>query len=170
MRHGNRRRASASGAPRLTEWIAATVGWTDFTASELSQLIIFNQAALAPLVPFTIVRTVGVFNIAFDRNFITNQTYSGAVGGAVISDRGQTTVQRPFTDASDDLWFWHQFFAGQIDDRADSDLVVSRAIVIDSKAQRKVEDGMAIQFGCEGGGEADGFDASLQLRILCKLH
>ena len=166
----NQRRALASGVRRQTEWIAGTVNFTDFTASALNQLILFNQVALAPLVPFTIVRTVGVLTVAFDTNFITNQAYSGAVGAAVITDRGQTTFQRPFTDASDDLWFYHQFFAGIIDDRADSDLIVSKSMVVDSKAQRKVVDGQAIAFIGEGGGETDGFDIALQVRILCKLH
>ena len=73
-------------------------------------------------------------------------------------------------DAGDDAWFYHQFFFGVIDDRSDSDLIVSRTMVIDSKAQRKVVDGQAIVFSGQGGGEADGFDLAVGLRILCKLH
>ena len=159
---------------RLTEWIAATVNFTDLTSTEISNPISFSQAALAALVPFTIIRTVGVMTIAADVNFITNQIYSGAAGLQVVGDdaraSGVASMASPFADAGDDSWFYHQFFHVTIDDRADSDLVVSQSMVIDSKAQRKVVDGQAIVFFVEGGGEADGFDVAIGLRILCKLH
>ncbi len=126
------------------------------------------------LVPFTIIRTVGLLTIAADLNFITNQIYSGAVGIQVVGDdargAGVAAMASPFADASDDAWLYHQFFAATIDDRADSDLVVSQSMVIDSKAQRKVVDGQAIVMLGEGGSEADGFDIAVGLRILCKLH
>ena len=57
-----------------------------------------------------------------------------------------------------------------IDDRADSDIVVSQSMVVDSRAQRKVVDGDAIVFVGEGAGLADGFDVILMVRLLLKLH
>ena len=170
----SRRFAAGSTPRRQTEWIAATVNFTDFTASATSTLLSFSQAALIDLVPFTIIRSVGVMTVAFDTNFITNQLYSGAAGMQVIGDQaraaGVAASASPFSDASDDSWFYHQFFHGIIDDRADSDLVVSKSWIIDSKAQRKVVDGESIVFKVQGGGEADGFDVAVGLRILCKLH
>ncbi len=159
---------------RKTEWISGTTDFLDLTASEKKRNLSFSQAALVDLVPFTIIRTVGVIVIAADLNFITNQLFVGAFGGCIANDQaraiGVTALPGPFSEAGDDVWFQHQFFGMQIDDRADSDLVNSQTIVIDSKAQRKVEDGQAIQFLTEGGGEADGFDISTMLRILVKLH
>ena len=159
---------------RQTEWIAATVNFTDLTSTEISNLISFSQVALADLVPFTIIRSVGVVTIAADVNFITNQTFTGAVGMQVVGDdaraSGVASMASPFADAADDSWFYHQFFHQIIDDRADSDLIVSQSWVIDSKAQRKVVDGQAIVFLAEGGGAPDGFDVAVGLRILCKLH
>ncbi|MBW6325916.1 hypothetical protein, partial [Pseudomonas aeruginosa] len=75
-----------------------------------------------------------------------------------------------FAAASDDVWFWHQYFAARFDDRSDSDLLVSQNFMIDSKAQRKVVDGDAIVFAGQGGGESDGFDIALYVRMLLKLH
>ena len=167
---GPRRGFASAGTRRQTEWISGTVNFTDFTASEGQTLLLFNQAALAPLVPFTIIRTVGLVTISFDQNFITNQSYTAAVGGTVVTERASATFRRPYLDAGDDNWFYHQFFAGEIDDRTDSDILLSKSWPIDNKAQRKVEDGYAIQFAGEGGGESDGFDIALQVRILCKLH
>ncbi len=151
-----------SSPRRQTEWIAATVNFTDLTASEIANLISFSQAALVDLVPFTIIRTVGVVTVAHDVNFITNQTITGAVGLQVVGDdaraSGVASMASPFADAADDSWFYHQFFHSIIDDRADSDLVVSHSMVIDSKAQRKVVDGQAIVFLAEGWDSVNHFE------------
>ncbi len=157
---------------RLTQWISKTVNFTDFTAAQTLQLMSFSQAELAGFVPCTLIRTVGMMVVAADTNFITNQIYSGAVGACLVRDdaRAANAIPDPFDEASDDVWFWHQFFAAVIDDRADSDLVVSQNFVVDSKAQRKIVDGDAIVFSGQGGGEADGFDVALYLRVLLKLH
>ena len=83
-------------ARRSTEWISATVNFTDFTASQSQNLLLLDRAILADLVPFTITRTVGIMVVSFDANFITNQTYSGAVGGCVVTDRASVTARFPF--------------------------------------------------------------------------
>ena len=157
---------------RLTEWISFQTNFTDFTASEGKAVGSFTQTFLRDFVPCTIMRTVGLLVVAADLNFITNQIYSGAVGGCTVRQDAFAAGAFPdaFSDAGDDVWFMHQFFAATIDDRADSDLVVSQNFIIDSKAQRKVVDGDAIVFHAEGGGEADGFDLALYLRVLLKLH
>jgi len=120
------------------------------------------------------VRTVGLLVVSSDQNFITNQIWSGAAGCCIVRESaraaGLASMPQPFIDASDDVWLWHQFFAGIIDDRADSDILTSMQIPIDSRAQRKVADGDAIVFLIEGGGESDGFDAALYVRLLLKLH
>ncbi len=127
---------------RQTEWIAATVNFTDLTASEIANVISFSQVALADLVPFTIIRTVGVMTVAFDTNFITNQIISGAAGLQVVGDdaraSGVASMASPFADAADDSWFYHQFFHGVVDDRADSDILLSQSMVIDNPMKKLV--------------------------------
>ncbi|MBW6325899.1 hypothetical protein, partial [Pseudomonas aeruginosa] len=121
-------------------------------------------------VPFTIVRTVGILSVAVDNDPILNQSYTAAFGAAVVQKELGTTAPDPFTDASDDIWFWHQFAADRLESGGGGDQIMSRTYVIDSKAQRKVVDGQQIVFQGEGGGDSDGFDAALFVRILCKLH
>jgi len=160
------------GQRRRTEWISATVNYTDFTASASQPLIEFANVVLRDFVPCTIVRTVGLLSVAADVNFITNQALSGAVGACLVRDDARATgvFPDPFVEAGQDVWFYHQFFAMLIDDRADSDIRVSQRYMIDSRAQRKVVDGDSIAFIGEGGGETDGFDLALFVRLLLKLH
>jgi len=168
--------AGRSGkAKRQTEWLSLTTNFVDFTASEFLSLGSFTQAQLAAVVPCTITRIVGMFIVAADTNFITNQIFSGAIGGMVITEAARTVAitsrPAPFTDAGDDMWFFHRYFGMVIDDRAtDSDVINSINYPIDSRGQRRVEDGEAIVFSAEGGGETDGFDVALYLRMLVKLH
>ncbi len=171
-----RGRASAygarSGTRRQTEWISGTINYTDFTAGQSTTLIQFSQAVLRDFVPCTIVRTLGLMSVAFDTEFITNQAYTGALGGCLIREeaRAAGVVPDPFEEAGSDFWFLHQFFAGKLDDRTDVDLIVHQNYMVDSKAQRKIVDGDALVFQVQGGGETDGFDVALMLRILLKLH
>ena len=168
--HANRGFASEK---RLTQWISkSSDGFIDLTASQKTVVIGITEAELEPFVPCTIIRTVGLLIVAADLNFITNQIFLGAAGGCVVREaaRVASAVPFPFSQAADDVWFWHQFFGMQIDDRTDSDIKVSERYNVSSKGQRKLVDGDALIFGVEGGGEADGFDAALMLRILLKLH
>ncbi len=157
---------------RLTEWVSLRANFSDFTSGQTKVVSSLSQAQLRDFVPCTIIRTVGLLVVAADTNFITNQTYSGAVGGCLVREDARISAVVPdaFENSGDDVWFWHQFFAAIIDDRADSDIVVSQNFMVDSKAQRKVVDGDALIFTAQGGGESDGFDLALYLRILLKLH
>ena len=166
------RRISPAAPRRLTQWVSTTTQFLDFTASQQRVMATFNQATLAAFVPCTIIRTVGLVIHAADLNFITNQISIGAVGACVVREAARVggAVPFPFTDAGDDVWFWHQFFGMQIDDRTDSDIKVSERYNISSKGQRKLVDGDAVVFCGEGGGESDGFDLSIMGRMLLKLH
>ena len=167
------RRFISSTPRRETAWIALHSGITDFTASQHINIASFIKAELENFVPCTITRTVGLLVVSADTNFITNQIYSGAFGCCVVREEARNSVAslpRPFELAGEEMWLWHQFVADVFDDRADSDLRLSTHYKIDSKAQRKVASGDAIVFMGEGGGEADGFDAQLFIRMLLKLH
>ena len=146
--------------------------WTDFTAGQFRQLASFTQADLAEIVPFTITRTVGLLMTSIDFDPILNQDYSGAAGFAVCNERARATLATPFpfTAAGDDTFFYHQFFADQLESGGGGDQLMTKVWTIDSKAQRKVEDGQGIAFNCQGGGSSDGFDVFLAVRMLCKLH
>jgi len=166
-------RRSAGVPRRETEWISGSIDWNDFTASQNKNLVSFTQAELRDLVPFTIVRTVGLVVYSRDFDTITNQDFLGAVGGGVVQESARATagaVPNPFSDAENDLWFYHQFFAAQYEGSSGVDLQISQQFMIDSKAQRKVVDGEAIIFRGEGGGGSDGFDLTFMIRLLCKLH
>ena len=169
-RFGQRR--VVPGTRRQTEWISLTVNFTDFTAAQTQILGSFSQVALRDFVPCTIIRTVGMLVVSADQNFITNQIYSGAVGLCTVRQDALASAAVPdaFVNAGDDVWWWHQFFAGLIDDRSDADLVTSQSFMIDSKAQRKIVDGDALILTGEGGNESDGFDVACFLRLLLKLH
>ena len=160
------------GQRRLTEWVALTANFLDFTAAQSQIVGVVEASFLRDFLPCTIIRTVGMMVVAADFNFITNQTYAGAVGGCIVREDARTAgaLPDPFTDAGDDVWFWHQFFAARIDDRSDSDLLVSQNFKVDSKGQRKMKDGDVIVFMGEGGNESDGFDVALYVRMLLKLH
>jgi len=167
-----RHRRMIEAPKRATEWVTMRTNFTDLTASQVLPLGALTGAQLERFMPCTITRTVGLLSVAFDANFVTNQVYSGAIGLATLREdsRASGVNLNPFTDSGDDIWFVHQFFAGVLDDRVDSDLVLHQNFIIDSKAQRKLVDGDAIGAFVEGGGETDGFDAALFLRILLKLH
>ncbi len=157
---------------RSTEWISATVDWTDFTAAQARTTLSFSQAELRDFVPCTIVRTVGLLAVSADFDFITNQSFLGASGACLVRDDARIAGALPeaFGEAGNDIWWWHQFFAMQVESSSGVDLKLSETYMVDSKAQRKVVDGDAIVFMSQGGGGSDGFDLSLMVRILLKLH
>ncbi|MBW6325900.1 hypothetical protein, partial [Pseudomonas aeruginosa] len=64
----NRFRRSGTSARRLTEWIALTVNYGDFTAGQIKRMGVFTEASLSLFVPFTIVRTVGILSVAVDND------------------------------------------------------------------------------------------------------
>ncbi len=169
------RRFISQAPRRSTAWVQfQSAGFVDHTASQHATLATMTQAQLERFVPCTITRTVGLMVVSADTDFITNQVYSGAAGACVVREEARAagigSLPQPFGSAEDEMWFWHQYFAEVFDDRADSDLRLSTHYKIDSKAQRKVSDGDAIVFTGQGGGEADGFDVNLMVRMLLKLH
>ena len=170
MARGRVLRRSAAAPRRQTQWIALTVNWTNFSASTFVNMGQFAQAQLVNLVPFTIVRTVGICCVSIDPNPILNQDFSMAFGGCVAREQSGNQLPAPFANADSDAWFWHQFAAMEYETDTGGDNVISMQIPVDSKAQRKVSDGDKISFLAQGGSAADGFEAALYLRILLKLH
>ena len=156
---------------RKTTWIAATSAWSTLGSGLTQTVVAFNQAALAPLVPFTITRTVGIASIAFDEDFILDQDIFAAWGASVVKENAVLAagaLPLPITDIGDDVWFWHQPVAEFIESTFTGRSGLG--VVINSKAQRKVVDGEAIVFRLQVDGSSDALERAMMVRILCKLH
>ena len=157
---------------RLTEWIGRGFN-TDGVALAASTVVIdssFNAAALAKL-PFTITRVVGLLSIQSDQNAAIELVF-GALGFAVVSDQavaaGVASVPNPVTDVSSDLWHVYQSFAAE----GSASTNVGRPIqhfAFDSRAQRKVEQGMDCVAVIANSSNTDGLTYVLNYRMLLKL-
>jgi len=169
-----RRTSGARGftTRRKTEWIGATSPWQARASGSLNNVIDFDQSQLAALYPFTITRTVGIASLAFDEDFILDQDIFAAWGGVVVQERaraaGVASLPDPIVNIGDDGWFWHQPVCEFIESVGTDRSNIS--YVIDSRAQRKVEDGEAIVFMLRVDATSDAVEQAMMVRILCKLH
>ena len=167
--------ARGSGPRRKTEWIAATVSLHDLAgvSSELSTS--FSQAQLASLVPFTVTRTILTVVHAIDAGFVTDQDYFCGVGVCTVRENarasGIAVLPLPLADLGDDVWFAHQVFGAFLEEVLTSNAAVltSQSFTLDSRGQRKVEDGDGIAVIVQNTA-GDAVQLALAIRILCKLH
>ena len=157
---------------RLTEWFG-TVLAADFTtlaANTFAVNLVMTAAELAKR-PFTITRVVGQLNIMSDQN-VAVETPFGAYGGIVVSDKavatGATAIPDPTTEVSSDGWFVYQPFAAEGSASTNVGRPLQR-FMIDSRAQRKVEDGDQFVFMIGNASAADALLFQVNLRVLVKL-
>jgi len=176
MQHRSFSSAGRGGSlRRKTEWISIFGALSDLTETSSRVRLAFSQATLAPLVPFTITRTILSWQTAVDAGFITDQDWFVAIGGLVVREParvvGITAMQTPLSDAGDDGWFLHWTSTAFLEEVLTSNAAVmtSQMHHIDSRAQRKVEDGDAIVFVEEVLG-SDAVQTAALVRMLCKLH
>ena len=161
------------GLRRETLWLAGTYASTTIAASTAVIVSSLNAAALA-LRPFTVVRARGLLMLESDQ-IAAAERLRCAYGVAVVSDQasaiGVTAVPTPTTDDGSDLWFLYQTIAHSVQVTA-GQLAVGPAyhqVEMDSKAMRKVEDGMDIVTVVEQGA-AVGAILTNYIRLLIKLH
>ena len=157
---------------RLTEWFGTIFG-TDATTLPASTgllALVMTAAELAKR-PFTITRTVGLLSVQSDQNAAPEFPF-GALGGLVVSEKaiatGFTAVPDPVTESDSDLWFLYQSFSAE----GSASTNVGRPLMqfpLDSRAQRKVQDGEEFAFVIANASAADGLNFFLNLRILVKL-
>ncbi len=160
------------GTRRATQWLAgAPVGNEVALAaatSVLDQVFAFGEDA-------TIVRTRGRLWVASDQQVATEDA-SGAIGFSVVTDQaaaiGVTAVPKPVADQSSDNWFlWEpwatKFFFGSA---VGFDAKGFSVIELDSKAQRKVDDGDNVAVVLQNNSSTAGIVFHLQFRMLVKLH
>ena len=159
---------------RSTEWIAGTRLLSDLVVT--NRIVIdFAQAELAALVPFTITRTIYSWMTAIDSSFVTDQDYFAGLGGCIVTEQarvaGVASVPAPISHMGSDVWFLHHMSMAYLEEPLTSNAasVTSRMNYIDSRGQRKVEDGEAIVFIEENQG-GDTMQVASAVRILCKLY
>ena len=128
------------------------------------------------LLPFTIVRTVGVLGIISDQITIREEPF-GALGVAVVSSQATATgiaaIPDPVTQVESDLWFMYMtwmtaFMVSGTPATAQADGIT--VFPFDSKGQRKVADGEDIAVVLANASSAHGCEYILNMRILVKLH
>ncbi len=167
------------GQRRATEWVASadiTAIKTLASGSTVNDQNLIEATLLAlGLFPSTIVRTRGTFWVQSDQN-AANETPFGAFGFAVVSERaravGVTAIPFPVTDEGSDLFFVHQTFLGGSFGASTGALFANpwHQYDFDSKAMRKLEDGMAIAVQIQNSSGAHGLNYVLKFRMLFKTH
>ena len=175
QRRGSRFAGRDGTIRRKTEWISAFGALVDLGDDSARIRFNFTQAQLASLVPFTITRTILHWQTVIDAGFITDQDYFVAIGGVVVREparvAGTAAIPTPLSEAGDDGWFLHYAHGDFLEEVLTSDAAVMTSAMhhIDSRGQRKVEDGDAIVFTEEVTG-SDAVQTAALVRILCKLH
>ena len=172
----NRRfnRSFRSNAPRRqTEWLAREFvsGFTNIAASSKNLDSVMDTTEKAKL-PFTVTRTIGLLTVWSDQ-VIAFETVNGAVGMAVVTDRATTTgitaLPDPVTEANADFWWLYMPFIALGSAAADSSNQHVFQMKIDSRAQRKVEEGQDLAI-IVANASTTGLSYILDYRILIKLH
>ena len=165
------RRSFQRSPGRLTEWFGDpfVTGEVALAASTFVVISSLTAAGLAKR-PFTITRTVGTLWVRSDQ-IAAIESFSGAVGGMVISLKASTTgataIPDPVTEVSSDEWFMYQgFSAGSRATSAYDDTVEYK---FDSRAQRKVQDGEDFVFVLANASAAGGLLFNFTVRTLVKL-
>ena len=119
------------------------------------------------------LRTRGMLNVT--NLTIADGFSSGAFGMIVVTDvaaaAGVASIPGPVTDASDDGWFVHQFFATktELESAVGFSQQVLTQYVIDSKAKRIVEDGSVIALVVENSAGST-LQFHLQFRMLSQVR
>ena len=161
---------------RLTEWFASPEQ-TSAVVLGANTFILQNFLAAAGLAkrPFTVTRTHMEFWLRSDQDAVDEFAPVG-VGFSVVSTEasaiGVTVVPQPLTQPQSDKFFLHQYMMAN-NERGYSAATLPAATwqryTVDSKAQRKVQDGEDIVVVVENSSAAGGAFFLLQFRMLVKL-
>jgi len=138
------------GVRRKTFWIGtADVGSLTNLAADAKAIVnSFTGAQVSAFAPYTIVRTVGNILIQSDQ-VVGSEVASIAYGQMIVTElaraAGAASVPGPMTDMADDMWYTHLlgFSNFRFLTAAGFESAAGRIYQFDSRAQRKVEDGMA---------------------------
>ncbi len=160
---------------RETQWLDLAPVSNTLGAGSTAVLSNVMTAAELALRPFTVIRTLGIFQMESDQSAANELAHAG-FGACVVSDQavaiGVTAVPTPMTDRVSDLWFmfvegFNSFLF------ADATGFASNAgfqTTFDSRAMRKVEEGAQIVFVKETSAISTGAVVRTAGRVLVKLH
>ncbi len=160
------------GPQRQVTWIGPADQAFISIPSTTKVIVASFDANSAGLPKPTVVRTRGVVSVRADIPLAADQSFVGAFGVAIVSDRafaaGAASIPGPFDDAGWDGWFvWGSFGDTYEFSDATGILSVSKDHIVDSKAMRKVTDDETIVFMAES--QSGAFDINMPLRMLLKL-
>ena len=158
------RRTFSRAARQRTGW-SGTVAVGLITVPPLTKVLL---ASFAPSgVSETVRRIRGTFFVCSDQTAVS-ESQNGAVGAAVVGDlavaAGVGSIKDPVTDVQDESWLWYNSFniLNDVNGRGQS----AFHGVIDSKGQRKVENGSTLVFVVGNANAVFGFQIALSLRVL----
>jgi len=105
------------------------------------------------------------------------ENWVGAVGMAIASDQavaiGVGSLPTPYTDQDSELWFMHQYFAGDFRILSSVGFQAGgmKTFAFDSKAMRKMEIGSTLVIVVENGSAAGvGITYFLNYAVLFQVH
>ena len=170
-------RQTRRGPRRQTLWLGGVSSTFDVTvlAAGASAIVsAFDTRVLGgqPKAPFTIIRTIG--QLLVTTSSVAGTTYPhGAIGSMIINgeafDAGVVSMPTPFTEASDNRWYLHQYFALTFQLSAVGSSVPTSSFLVSSSAMRKVGFGDVLVNVIENGSDSDAFNFVYNARQLVKL-
>ncbi len=157
---------------RLTEWLRSAVA-TDSVALSANSVILDSSLTTAEKAkrPFTITRLVGSLWVQSDQAVAVEVPF-GAWGLIVVMETavtaGVASLPLPYSQAENDGWFAHQFFAAEGAASTNVGQHLER-FEFDFRSQRKVEEGMDIAVVVQNGSATDDMRYVSSFRMLIKL-
>ena len=175
LRGSSRRVLQGTRSRRKTSWEVGP-GGTGATAISASGTGLVG-AAVVPTVPgLTVVRTRGELLLTLITATGALDGFRGAFGIGIATfaavNAGIGSVPVPIADEDQEIWLYHRFFSivGNISTEADFGISTVLRLEIDSKAMRKLDDGLSLYgaFEVVETGAAV-MDMSFNSRLLVKL-
>ena len=167
MRSGRLRRA--------TQWIGFPITQDTLVGLGANNFVLFGNAALEALAPFTVIRTRGFIFAASDQAGVTEDValaYGHCVVNAAAISIGVTALPAPDTDVSADFWYVYEQVVTQFTFLSSVGIQSVGGVLkyFDSKAARKVEEGQNIISMAETSTTSEGVALTTGFRTLIKLH
>ena len=147
-------RAPRRGPRRATDWIGGVqtgqTAWSNIAATSAAIIsAIDTRTGLTPSSPYTITRIRGLLMVSVPSLSVDIAGF-GAYGICIVNgeafDAGVGSIISPWLESFDDRWFYHTYFGAiarvdVIGTDAGASATMGSNIVIDSRAQRKIETG-----------------------------
>jgi len=174
---------------RQTQWDALN-GWSSTTFNIAGEGFVlafseFNQVVtvgpVPPPTPLTIIRSLLSWRVLSPAP-VAGDVFYGGIGMCVVTQEaldeailGGKSIPLPVSDASSDVWFLHEFIAGQLPDPiSNGGQSAFNGGLIESRAMRKIDDGYQVVIVGERDPEdtppaGSVFDLDIELRVLVKV-